>query len=642
MSSNNPRPNRGLNLDEIEKHIREASALPSAGAAAPEDPLAELARIVSGGPVTRRDTRLDLSRNETRRREPSFAPEAAPPATPSDLTARRASSAPADPPASRLARSPDPDLSYQAEAPRSPRSQFSTIEDDINRLLQNSPPPVPAQPPRVDPPRRPDDLETAMRSLDNLLRAKQSPARDAKPPAFEEWMLRPSETELQPAEHAAPEPPSGHAVAIGHDAYMGDPPPEEGADAAWAAEPEPEPEFSAAESETPSRSRRPLFIVAAVLGVAAIGVGGALSMRGGHSERQAGGQPPIIVADKGPAKVVPENPGGLVIPDQNRQILERSPAEPPRPAKVVNSEEQPIDLKEAVRREAAAKSNASTPVAPLPPAPAIGTAPASASGSQAVAPAAPSFSDAAVAPAPDAQGGSLEPRRVRTVAIKPPEPGSPTIEPVEPLPQPKPAAPQAAVPPPQPSPTATLAPAPAVTASTPRPPPQTVVEAAEAPLPPKPKVQGSIGAAREAARQPQKPAARGNDDVTASTGAGPLQITPPQARAAPAGRPPQRVAAVEPSPPPATPIPTSENRPSGGGFVIQLSSEGSEASAQAVIRRLQSRFSELGPYASSVQKREVRGAMRYRVRFGAMSRETAGALCASLKSKGQDCILQPN
>lgn len=91
--------------------------------------------------------------------------------------------------------------------------------------------------------------------------------------------------------------------------------------------------------------------MAAILGVAAIGVGEALSMRGGHSERQAGGQPPIIVADKGPAKVVPENPGGLVIPDQNRQILERSPAEPPRPAKVVNSEEQPIDLKEAVRRE---------------------------------------------------------------------------------------------------------------------------------------------------------------------------------------------------------------------------------------------------------------------------------------------------
>lgn len=153
----------------------------------------------------------------------------------------------------------------------------------------------------------------------------------------------------------------------------------------------------------------------------------------------------------------------------------------------------------------------------------------------------PSFSDAAVAPTPDAQGGNLEPRRVRTVAIKPPEPGSPTIEPVEPLPQPKPAAPRAAAQLPPPSQAATPAPAPAVTSSTPRPPPQTVVEAAEAPLPPKPKVQGSIGAAREAAKQPQKPAARGNDDVTASTGAGPPSDNAASgSRTAPASRPPQR------------------------------------------------------------------------------------------------------
>lgn len=638
--------------------------MPSSGGAPAEDPLAELARIVGGGPVPRRDTRLDLSRSGDAQRQPANAPPA--PSVSSPSWAQRIEPAPkisvAEAPPPRIEPSFQP-AAIRAEPP--PKGQFATIEDDIERLLQHNP--------QRPAPRRPDDLENAMRSLDNLLRAKQAvPDPRARSASFEEWSIRPTavETPAAPSPAAPPDFESALSEAASAQGYQpteAAPPPyrdDRSDQNAWAETAAPHGELESVAAENPSRSRRPLMMVAAVLGVAAIGVGGALSMRG-EGSRAIGGQPPVIVADKGPMKVAPANPGGLEIPDQNRQILERSPTTSQRPAKVVNSEEQPLDLKEAVRREAAA-STASASDAPgtvasiavssiagavaAPPAYAaaptpyprpltasdLGTPPAPPSAANAQPPAPPA--DAA---APT--GGVAEPRRVRTVAIKPPEPGATRIEPTTPLPQPAPppvAAAPAAPPAVEPRPAPTPAPAASIPVAA-----EQSTPAAAPPAPQKPKVQGSIGAAREAARQAPRPAPRAAEAINdAAAGSGPLQITPPARRPVDNARPTQRLAAVEPPAPIIAPSAAPESRASApsGNFVVQLASEGNDESARGAISRLQSRFSELGPYSSSIQKREVRGQMRYRVRFGNMPRETASALCASLKGKGQDCILQPN
>lgn len=671
--SSKSRSHHGINLDEIERHIREASAVPQSSGGRPEDPLAELARIVGGGPVQRREPRIDPppSGNSFRNLTQAAAPTPAPPPPQTWI-----------PPVRReptVAPSPTGHGRVRQDPPPAPPRQHSTIEDDIERLLHQ---PKPAAPP----PRRPDELESAMRSLDNLLKTSPpvapapAPAVIASPKAqasgaFADWGLRTDsgasapEPAYAPAQDApkpavdfetelarADETPRGnqyeHASAAASDEHWRYAPSDySNRPADYSEEPAPE--------RAQPRRKRPLIMVAAVLGVAALGVGGALSMRGAGG-RVFSGQPPVIVADKGPAKVAPANPGGLEIPDQNKQVLDRSPKTVKPPTKVVNSEEQPIDLREAVRREAsAAQANsaqtnsaqtnaapsavdASTTVASvqIPPPIVAPTPPAVASDSQ-----------------PASPFGLAEPRRVRTVAIKPPEPGSGRVEPTTPMPIQAPpvaiAAPPAPTPVPAPAaePPKPPSPAPVATAATAPAPPPAAAPIVTPPSPPKPKVQGSIAASREAARQatasrPPRPSTDADVADAASatqSSSGPLQITPPS-RANARPKPEQRVAAIEPPPPAASPPAVGEIRTGApsGNFVVQLASEGSDQSARAVIGRMQTRFAELGPYSSSIQRREVNGQMRYRVRFGSMPRETAAALCSALKGKGQDCILQPN
>lgn len=143
----------------------------------------------------------------------------------------------------------------------------------------------------------------------------------------------------------------------------------------------------------PPRSRKTLMAIGAALGVAVLGAGGAYVFRGGGSHAGANGEPPIVTAAAGPVKVAPQNPGGVEIPDQNKQIYDRSGQD--APTKIVSREEQPIDVKQAARV-------ASAGIGPLP-----------SGGVSSVTP----------APAPS-QNGEInaalgEPRRVRTVSVSP-------------------------------------------------------------------------------------------------------------------------------------------------------------------------------------------------------------------------------
>lgn len=89
----------------------------------------------------------------------------------------------------------------------------------------------------------------------------------------------------------------------------------------------------------------------------------------------------------------------------------------------------------------------------------------------------------------------------------------------------------------------------------------------------------------------------------------------------------------------------SSSAAQSGGFVVQLSSQRSEAQAQASFASIQGRFPQvLANYRPSIKPVDLgaRGTY-YRVRIGPLSsRDEASALCAQLKSAGGDCVVTAN
>lgn len=78
-------------------------------------------------------------------------------------------------------------------------------------------------------------------------------------------------------------------------------------------------------SQPEARMSSPKKTVAAVVAlgaVAAFGIGIWFAYDQGV-KRGASGAPPLVRAEQGPAKVAPENPGGMQVPNQDKQIYER-------------------------------------------------------------------------------------------------------------------------------------------------------------------------------------------------------------------------------------------------------------------------------------------------------------------------------
>lgn len=200
----------------------------------------------------------------------------------------------------------------------------------------------------------------------------------------------------------------------------------------------------------------------------------------------------------------------------------------------------------------------------------------------------PPSSVAPSAAVPAAANGTLpngEPRRIRTLTVKGDQndAGAPA---------------NAAAPPPRPS-----APAMAPAAPAPR--------ANAAPMPPAP-----------AQRNPASANASAN---------GPLSLTPGAPAAA---EPPARVAAVSPAAP-----------ASNGGYLVQLSSQKTEAEAQASYRALQGKFANVLGSRSPVIKRADLGEKGtvYRAFVGPFgSRDEATTFCSNLKSAGGQCFVPSN
>jgi sporulation related protein len=366
------------------------------------------------------------------------------------------------------------------------------------------------------------------------------------------------------------------------------------------------------EEEAPAGRRRSGFVViAAVLGLAVLGTAGAFAYRAMFGSSMLPSLPPIIKADDGPNKIVPTKP--------KSNASDQADANSPSGEKLVSREEQPVDVPAPANQTPRAVSTipifpdpnsgqagvpssaqgaglaSGAPSAPAPTAPVqanvIPAAPAAS-----IWPPASSVQPAAPAPAADAASASpaafsTAPRKVHTVIIRSDQVGPATAD----------ASSSAA-------PAEPTAPAPApVRVAPPR------------------------AAAQPATRPMSAPRPEAN---------GPLSIVPDQDSAAPAPR--VRTALARPTEPNASE--RTEAPPSaGGGYSVQVTSQRSEAGAQAEFRALRAKFpTQLGSREPIIRRADL-GAkgVYYRALVGPFaSMDQAAGVCTSLKAAGGTCIVQ--
>ena len=302
----------------------------------------------------------------------------------------------------------------------------------------------------------------------------------------------------------------------------------------------------------PPRRRLGILVMAAVFALAVIGTAGAFGYRALFGSSGSSQPPPVIKADTAPSKIVP----ATTVKTPNKLIYDRV-ADRGQDEKLVSREEPPVELKDqqAPPPLAPAQDNAQ-PVAASPAAP-LGTGVI-----------------------------SNEPKKIRTIAIRPDQLGvgdnQPAATPLAALPQAPPPATQAATPP---------SPAPAQRAAS---------------TPP-------------AAQQPANSLPR----QTAATPA------PPATAAA---RTPTHTASVAPA-------------PTNGSYAVQVSSQRNEADAQAAYHSLQAKYpNQLGGHQVLIRKVDLgqKGTF-YRALVGPFA--TAGEaneLCSGLKAAGGQCLIQKN
>jgi SPOR domain len=326
--------------------------------------------------------------------------------------------------------------------------------------------------------------------------------------------------------------------------------------------------------------RKGLLTVAAVLCLAVVGTAGAFGFRAWMGGTSVKSPPPVIKASAEPSKVAPPPASD---PAANKITYDRF-ADRGQNEKVVAREEKPVDIKTVTRGAAPAANvpGATSPVFPAPP--------------------------AAAAQAGNPPSVLTEPKRVRTVPIRPEAADTSARARTPELSQAIPSSPVQAAPARQ----AAVAPANA--------PMNLANPVAAAPPPPPPQVRA--------------PAVRPAPATTSSANA-PLSLSPnanlppPSAAVAPS-RPPARVASA----------------PSGNGsYLVQVSSQRSEADAQASFRSLQSRYSGvLGDRQPVIRRADLAGkGTYYRAMVGPFStRDQAVQLCSSLKAAGGDCVVQAN
>ncbi len=405
-----------------------------------------------------------------------------------------------------------------------------------------------------------------------------------------------------------------------------------------------------------ARSMRRLLAGAVVLVVfAGVGYGVYSSVWNGEGLGiVATGEPRVITADKEPVKVVPENPGGKTVPNQDKAVYDRvaGSAEEPKQKALVSSDEAPVDVVQRTLTPEALpeddeNANAGDQVTPT------------AVGETQDPRLLPNQDNADNASATDAdKAPSVSPRKVRTMIVKP---DGTLVAREEPAPadQPTQAAQSA-----QPTQSALPPLTAQTTPSTPTAPP---VAGTAASFPASAEVASADArSAAPAETAPAEPPLAGSADAQA---ANPAPVEPPV-------RPVKTSAIADTAPiPTARPVDQPVNvvgtvtekgnvRPpaqqttaevaaaapvaakpqqaaSAGGYGIQIASLPSEDEANKSYANLSKKFAGvLGGRSHEIRRADIAGkGTFYRVRIPAGSKDEAAALCEQYRAAGGSCLI---
>ena len=383
-------------------------------------------------------------------------------------------------------------------------------------------------------------------------------------------------------------------------------------------------EFDARHADAASAAdeeRRPMRWKLAVSALALAGVamiGAVFALKGGVPGLKK--DIPFIAAAQGPTKVAPPSDQTVTTSSDAGATLLHDTAKP-APVKVVNSEEQPVDLN--------AQAAANNPAAPAAQGGTTDPALTAIINTPLVAP-------QAAAPPKGMTSEFPDPKPVRTISLRPD--GTP-IGMISPPDQPASNANPTPAPVPQTS-------KPAVAPSAPQPAspaPKTASDAAGVAQPSTPKIE------LPTKLSPPKSAARvavGKTDTTAPDGT--AQIPPGEAQNSAPAKPDkaakkpkagQVVDATETTGAIAPPVDATAATTSGG-WSVQLAAPKSEAEAKSTAAKLTSKYSaELNGSAIGVHKAEVNGDTIYRLRVSGLTKADAAAMCARLKGEGGQCFI---
>jgi hypothetical protein len=327
--------------------------------------------------------------------------------------------------------------------------------------------------------------------------------------------------------------------------------------------------------DEPRRRRKGLLTVVAVLALAVIGTAGAFGYRSifGGSGMSSSSSPPVIRASGEPSKVAP--PAATPDPSAGKFSYDRF-GDAGKDEQVVRREEKPVDLSKV-----APPPRTVFPGAPVP----------NSTAAKQTATAATSAANP-----PSAIG---EPRRVRTVPIRPDQGGD-------------------------------------VAATPPAQRPATVTAPAADDPPPATRPATPRATSRVAARSPSPTAGQvpaGNAPLSLAPDASNNSLPQPAQESFP---PPPRAAA------PPTRVATAPAS-GGGSYLVQVSSQKSEADAETAYRGIKSKYSSvLGSHPHTVRRADLGSkGVYYRAMVGPFgSREEAVQVCSSLKQAGGDCVVQ--
>ncbi len=308
-----------------------------------------------------------------------------------------------------------------------------------------------------------------------------------------------------------------------------------------------------------ARPRRGMKTVTMLVGLALLGTGAAFGYRflftGGTS-----GPPPVIKADSTPSKVPATNAGA------SKVIYDRV-GDPNRAEKIVPREEQPVDVPADARaaprgvvfpglpESADASGAASAPLGSMPPGP-----------------------------------NTAEPKKIRTVTIRPDQPLGDAAAPSANAPASRSSAPSA-------------------------PAPRSVAAPPVAPQPPQANAPLSLN-----------PQGLNSQMSSAPPAAAPAAAPPAPARIAPAPDP--------------TPVAVET-----GSYAVQISSQRSEAEAQASFRSLAAKFPNLLGNRQPLIRRADLGekGIYFRTMVGPFAAlDEASQFCTNLKAAGGQCVVQRN